>query len=115
AGIPPAAGVPEFRVVDAAQVDDWAAHASCSGTLVIYNGVAEAVAIGKALIAAGMPDTTPVAVTSDGTTFEQFTVVSTLGRLGPDLKHAAVTESAMIIIGANVALRERMSWFETKP
>ncbi|MFC0865261.1 uroporphyrinogen-III synthase [Sphaerimonospora cavernae] len=115
AGIPSAAAVPEFRVVDAAQVDDWTAHATCAGTLVIYNGVAEAVPIGKALIAAGMPDTTPVAVTSDGTTIEQYTVVSTLGRLGPDLKHAGMTEPALIIIGENVAHRERMSWFETKP
>ncbi|GAA5075000.1 uroporphyrinogen III methyltransferase/synthase [Thermocatellispora tengchongensis] len=115
AGIPPAAGVPEFRVVDARQVDDWSAHASTQGTLVIYNGVAEAPAIGKALVAAGRPDSTPVAVTSAGTTTDQHTVVSTLGRLTADLKHAGMTEPALIVVGDAVGMRERLSWFETKP
>ncbi|GAA1269771.1 bifunctional uroporphyrinogen-III C-methyltransferase/uroporphyrinogen-III synthase [Planotetraspora silvatica] len=114
AGIPPAPGVPEFRVVDAAQVDDWAPHAACTGTLVIYNGVTDAVPIGKALIAGGKPDSTPVAVTSDGTTTEQYTVVSSLGRLGPDLKHAGMTEPAVIVVGDVVAARDKLSWFETK-
>jgi uroporphyrinogen III methyltransferase/synthase len=114
AGVPSAVSVPEFRVVDAAQVDDWSKHADCEGTLVIYNGVAEAVPISKALIAGGKPDTTPVAVTSDGTTTEQYTVVSTLGRLGPDLKHAGMTEPAVIVVGDAVSLRDRLSWFETK-
>ncbi|KAA9376334.1 bifunctional uroporphyrinogen-III C-methyltransferase/uroporphyrinogen-III synthase [Microbispora cellulosiformans] len=114
AGIPPAASAPEFRIVDAAQVDDWARHADCAGTLVIYNGVADAVPISKALIGGGKPDSTPVAVTSDGTTTEQYTVVSTLGRLGPDLKHAGMTEPALIVVGDAVGMRDRLSWFETK-
>jgi uroporphyrinogen III methyltransferase/synthase len=115
AGIPPAVSVPEFRIVDAAQVEDWSAHADCAGTLVIYNGVAEAVQIARALIAAGLADSTPVAVTSAGTTTEQFTVASTLGRLAPDLKHAGMAEPAVIVIGEAVGMRDRMSWFETKP
>ncbi|WP_343954938.1 bifunctional uroporphyrinogen-III C-methyltransferase/uroporphyrinogen-III synthase [Nonomuraea longicatena] len=115
AGIPAAVGVPEFRVVDAAQDQDWSAHAACPGTLVIYNGVAEAVAIGKALVAGGKPDSTPVAVSSGGTTTDQFTVVSTLGRLQPDLKHAGFTEPALIVVGDAVGQREKLSWFETKP
>ena len=113
AGIPMSG--PEFRVVDAAQVEDWSAHAGFAGTLVIYNGVAEAVPIARALIAAGLPDSTPVAVTGAGTTTEQFTIVSTLGRLAPDTKHAGLTEPALIVIGAAVGMRDRMSWFETKP
>jgi uroporphyrinogen III methyltransferase/synthase len=115
AGIPPAVSVPEFRIVDAERVEDWAQHAACQGTLVIYHGVANAVPIAKALIAGGMPDSTPVAVTSDGTTTEQYTVVSSLGRLGPDLKHAGMTEPAIIVVGEAVGMRERLSWFETKP
>ncbi|MEU6787934.1 bifunctional uroporphyrinogen-III C-methyltransferase/uroporphyrinogen-III synthase [Nonomuraea angiospora] len=115
AGIPAASAVPEFRVVDAAQEQDWAAHAACRGTLVIYNGIGDAVAIGKALIAGGKPDTTPVAVSSGGTTTEQYTVVSSLGRLQPDLKHAGFTEPALIVVGEAVGLRDKLSWFETKP
>ncbi len=115
AGIPSATSAPEFRVVDATRVQDWSAHAGFAGTLVIYHGVDEAVPIAKALIAAGRPDGTPVAVTVDGSTTEQRTVVSTLGRLGPDLKHAAMTEPGIIVIGDAVAGRDRLSWFETKP
>ncbi|MFB9967712.1 bifunctional uroporphyrinogen-III C-methyltransferase/uroporphyrinogen-III synthase [Sinosporangium siamense] len=115
AGIPPATAVPEFRIVDAAQEQDWSSHAHCPGTLVIYNGVAEAVPIAKALIAGGRADTTPVAVSCGGTTTEQYTVVSSLGRLQADLKHAGMTEPAVIVVGDAVGMRERMSWFETKP
>ncbi|MDR8407579.1 bifunctional uroporphyrinogen-III C-methyltransferase/uroporphyrinogen-III synthase [Nonomuraea sp. 3-1Str] len=115
AGIPPAASVPEFRIVDAAEDQDWSSHASCPGTLVIYNGIGEAVPIAKALIAGGKPDSTPVAVSSAGTTTEQYTVVSTLGRLQPDLKHAGFTEPALIVVGDAVGLRDKLSWFETKP
>ncbi|WP_084956027.1 uroporphyrinogen-III synthase [Thermoactinospora rubra] len=115
AGIPPATAVPEFRIVDAAQEQDWAAHATCPGTLVVYNGLDQAVAIGKTLVAHGKPDTTPVAVSASGTTTEQHTVVSTLGRLQADLKHAALGEPALIVVGEAVGQRERLSWFETKP
>ncbi|MGP3918009.1 uroporphyrinogen-III synthase [Nonomuraea sp. 10N515B] len=115
AGIPPATAVPEFRIVDAAQEQDWAQHAACRGTLVIYHGIGDAVAIGKALIAGGKPDTTPVAVSSGGTTTEQYTVVSSLGRLQADLKHAGFTEPALIVVGEAVGLRDKLSWFETKP
>ncbi|GAA1272110.1 bifunctional uroporphyrinogen-III C-methyltransferase/uroporphyrinogen-III synthase [Sphaerisporangium rubeum] len=115
AGIAPATGVPEFRVVDADQVDDWAPHAACEGTLVIYNGVSAAVAVAKALVASGKPDTTPVAVTQNGTTTEQYTVVSTLARLAADLKHAGIAEPAVIVVGDAVAGRDKLSWFESKP
>ncbi|MDF2706511.1 MAG: bifunctional uroporphyrinogen-III C-methyltransferase/uroporphyrinogen-III synthase [Nonomuraea muscovyensis] len=115
AGIPPATIVPEFRVVDAAQDQDWASHAACPGTLVVYNGLTDAVAIGKALIAGGRADTTPVAVTSGGTTTEQHTVVSSLGRLQADLKHAGFTEPALMVVGDAVGMRDKLSWFETKP
>ncbi|MDA0633177.1 bifunctional uroporphyrinogen-III C-methyltransferase/uroporphyrinogen-III synthase [Nonomuraea sp. MCN248] len=115
AGIPSAVSVPEFRVVDAAREQDWASHAACPGTLVIYHGLADVVAIGKALVAGGKPDTTPVAVTSSGTTTEQHTVVSTLGRLQADLKHAGLAEPALIVVGEAVGRRDTLSWFETKP
>lgn len=115
AGIPPASDVPEFRIVDAAQEQDWSSHAACPGTLVIYNGIEQAVAIGKALISNGKPDATPVAVSSAGTTTEQYTVATTLARLQPDLKHAGFTEPALIVVGEAVGLRDQLSWFETKP
>ncbi|RJL22521.1 uroporphyrinogen-III synthase [Bailinhaonella thermotolerans] len=115
AGIPPAETAAELRVVDATKVADWKAHADVAGTLVIYNGFDDAVAIGKALIAGGMSDTTPVAVTCAGTTTDQQTVVSSLGRLQPDLKNCGFAEPALIVVGDAVGQRDKLSWFETKP
>ena len=121
-GVPAYAGIPtattgtvEFRVVDASRVEDWSAHANCAGPLVIHAPVEEAVAIAKALVAAGRADTTPIAVTVNGTTTEQRTVVATLAGLARELKHAALEGPAVLIVGDHVTARERMSWFETKP
>lgn len=115
AGIATTESMPEFRIVNAARDQDWASHAACPGTLVIYQGVAEAAPVAKALIAGGKPDTTPVAVTASGTTTDQHTVVSTLGKLQADLKNAALTEPALIVVGEGVGMRDTLSWFETKP
>ena len=76
--------------------------------------------LGKMLIAAGWPETTRLAITWDGTTSAQQTVVSTLGRIGPDLKAAGVSlantrGSAIAVVGEAVAARDQLSWFETKP
>ena len=76
--------------------------------------------LGKMLIAAGWPDATPFAITWDGTTTDQQTVVTTLGRIGPDLKAAGVTVAttrggAIAVVGDAAAAKSRFSWYETKP
>src|SRR3984885_3406667 len=62
-----------------------------AGTLLIMGAETAPADLGKMLIAAGWPDATPFAITWDGTTTDQQTVVTTLGRIGPDLKAAGVT------------------------
>ena len=47
-------------------------------------------------------------------------ILSTLGRVGPDLKAAGVSlantrGSAIAVVGEAVAAKDRLSWFETKP
>ena len=76
--------------------------------------------LGKMLVAAGWPEATPIGITWDGTTSAQQTVVSTLGRIGPDLKAAGVSlantkGTAIAVVGEAVAAREKLSWFRTKP
>ena len=90
------------------------------GTLVVLGAEGAPADLGKMLIAAGWPDTARFAVTWDGTTSAQQTVVSTLGRIGPDLKAAGVSLAntrgpAVAVVGEAVAARDRLSWFETKP
>jgi uroporphyrinogen III methyltransferase / synthase len=91
-----------------------------AGTLVIMGAETAPADLGKMLIAAGWPDATPFAITWDGTTTDQQTVVTTLGRIGPDLKAAGVTVAttrggAIAVVGDAAAAKSRLSWFETKP
>jgi uroporphyrinogen III methyltransferase/synthase len=129
-GVPAVVGVPayagialtgdgagELRVIHANE----ASQAGFGpGTLVIKGAETAPADLGKMLIANGWPDATPFAITWDGTTTEQQTVATTLGRIGPDLKAAGVTVAttrggAVAIVGDAAAAKSRMSWFETKP
>ena len=76
--------------------------------------------IAKMLIAAGWPDGTPFAITWNGTTTEQHTVVSTLGTVTADLKAAGVSlltahGRAIAVVGDVVKAQPQLSWFETRP
>src|SRR3989440_8764256 len=111
------AGGAERRVIHAAEVSGVAYSPA---TLVVLGAGAGPAELGKMLIAAGWPEATKFAITWDGTTSAQQTVVSTLGRIGPDLKAAGVSlantgGSAVAVVGEAVAARDKLSWFETKP
>ena len=122
--VPAYAGIPltsdpnaELRVIQAAEVSRVAYSPA---TLVVLGADAGPAELGKMLIAAGWPEATPFAITWDGTTSTQQTVVSTLGRIGPDLKAAGVSLAntrgpAIAVIGEPVRARATLSWFETKP
>jgi len=122
--VPAFAGIPlasdpnaELRVIHAAEISRVAYSPA---TLVVLGADAGPAELGKMLIAAGWPDATPFAITWDGTTSAQQTVVSTLGRIGPDLKAAGVSLAntrgqAIAVVGEAVAARGALSWFETKP
>ena len=66
------------------------------------------------LLELGRPAQTPVAITENGTVVRQHTVVTTLGEVaGGGL--APTSFPALAVVGPTVALREELSWFETKP
>ena len=105
---------PEVRVVDALEVTDWETIAADAGvTLVILNGGGSVGQIAKALLACDRADTTPVALTSMGTTTEQDTVVSTLAKIASEAK--GMEPPGVIVVGDVVRWREKLSWFESKP
>src|SRR5580692_9756889 len=122
--VPAYAGIPlasdrngELRVIQAADISQVAYSPA---TLVVLGADAGPAEMAKMLVAAGWPDATKFAITWDGTTSAQQTVVSTLGRIGPDLKAAGVSlantrGSAIAVIGEAVATQSTLSWFETKP
>jgi len=128
-GVPAATGVPayagialsegtgELRIIHASEASQ-VSHGP--GTLVVLGAETAPQDLGKMLIAAGWPDATPIAITWDGTTTDQQTVATTLGRIGPDLKAAGVTVAttrgaAVAVVGEAAAAKSRFSWYETKP
>ncbi|HWG03218.1 MAG TPA: uroporphyrinogen-III synthase [Trebonia sp.] len=110
-------GAGELRVIHISEVS----QVSCGpGTLVVLGAETGPQDLGKMLIAAGWPDTTPLAITWAGTTTEQQTVVTSLGRVAPDLKAAGATVAttygrAVAVVGDAASAKSRMSWYETKP
>jgi uroporphyrinogen III methyltransferase / synthase len=120
--VPAYAGVPlttkahrEVAVVSCSDARiDWSWYAD-DRTLVLLSAVKSIGEIAKALIEAGRPEETPVAMTRVGTTTEQNTVVSTLARIAADARAAKMTPPAVTVVGDVVDLRGTLSWFETKP
>ncbi len=121
--VPVYAGIPvtdkkthAVHVVDAgadAPEPDWATLASARGTLVLLNCGGMVGKAAAALIEHGLRGDTAIAVTVDGTTRQQHTVVSTLDAVERDA--AGATGSAVAVVGNVVRLRDKLSWWETKP
>jgi len=94
---------------------DWDALARWKGTLVFYMGAATLPTIAANLIAHGLGAETPAAVIHWGTTPRQKVVTGTLGALPEAAAAANLKPPALIVIGAVVALRDRLKWFEKRP
>jgi uroporphyrinogen III methyltransferase/synthase len=121
--VPAYAGVPvtdrkhrSVHVVDVAEgVDepDWASLAGPRQTLVLLNCAKVLGKVAASLVEHGWKGDTPVAVTADGTTTSQYTVVSTLDTVERD---SAVFDGATLaVVGEVVRLRDKLSWWESKP
>ncbi len=120
--VPAYAGVPlttrtsrEVTVLNVADNKiDWVTFSGAQ-TLVLLAATGSLDEIAKGLQAAGRAAETPVAVTSVGTTTEQRTVVSTLAGIASEVEAAEILAPAITVIGDVVAMRDALSWFETKP
>jgi uroporphyrinogen III methyltransferase/synthase len=122
--VPAYAGIPltqdvtgDVRIIHAAEVSRMTA---APGTLVILGAETGIADIAKMLIAAGWPDGTPFAITWNGTTTDQHTVVGTLASVNADLKAAGVSlltahGRAIAVVGDVVKAQQQLSWFETRP
>jgi uroporphyrinogen III methyltransferase/synthase len=122
--VPAYAGIPltpdasgDVRIIHAAEVSRMSAG---PGTLVILGAETGPADLGKMLVAAGWAERTPLAITWNGTTTDQHTVLCTLGSVAADLKAAGVSlltahGPAVAVVGEGVASQRVLSWFETKP
>ncbi|MGB6454130.1 MAG: uroporphyrinogen-III synthase [Streptosporangiaceae bacterium] len=122
--VPTYAGIPlttdasgEVRIIHASEASRVLAT---DGTLVITGAENGPVDLGKMLLAAGWAEDTPFAITWNGTTTDQHTVVGALGSMAADLKSAGVSlltahGPAVAVVGDGVTAQPALSWFETKP
>lgn len=83
---------------------NWDAVGRMRGTVVLMMAVENAPAIAEAMLVAGRPGETPVAVVCDGSMPTERTVLATLKDLADQLAAHAVRPPAIIVIGEVVAL-----------
>ena len=81
-------------------------------TLAVYMGLGNLEPIAQAVMEAGRPASTPVAVIEQGTTSQQRRVISCLSKLVTDTKAAGITPPAMVVIGEVVSLAKTLDWFD---
>jgi uroporphyrinogen III methyltransferase / synthase len=94
---------------------DWSALARAGGTLVLYMGVKTLPRVAAALVSGGMSGDTPAAAIQWGTYPRQRTIVATLSTLAECAADAGITAPVITVIGAVVALRDEIAWFERRP
>jgi uroporphyrinogen III methyltransferase/synthase len=97
---------------------DWGALAKFPGTLVVYMGVTHLAAICRTLLRLGKPGDTPAAIIESGTLAAQHTVVgtlSTIAQIARTTRKGGVQPPALLVVGAVVALRESLAWYERLP
>ncbi|MBX7079265.1 MAG: uroporphyrinogen-III C-methyltransferase [Nannocystaceae bacterium] len=93
----------------------WQHLARSAGTLVLLMGVRNARDNTARLIEAGRDPDTPAAAIRWGTRGIQRTIVATLGTLAAQMESAGLRAPAIVIVGDVVALRQELSWFESRP
>jgi uroporphyrin-III C-methyltransferase len=86
------------RVGDGEATNDWARSIAAADAGAIYMGAGQAAAIAAALIAAGKPAATPVAVVENASLPSARAIYSTIGGL-PRVADAGLTGPVVILIG----------------
>ena len=94
---------------------DWSALAKFPGTLVIYMGVTRLDALCRTLIRLGKAAETPAALIASGTLPRQRTVAATLADLPALVAQSSIGPPALLVVGAVVARRGPLNWFEALP
>jgi uroporphyrin-III C-methyltransferase len=99
----------------AASVVDWTRLATAVDTLVILMGGRSLPRIAAALLAAGRPADTPVALIRWGTTDAQETVVGRLDEFATPAAARPLAPPIVIVVGEVVRLRDRLTWLTETP
>lgn len=94
---------------------DWSAIARVGATVVIRNAAAALPAIIAGYAVAGVAGDIPAAAIVHAGHPSQRTVVATLGTIEDEMMRASMMNTATVIIGWTVVLRDELAWFDTRP
>jgi uroporphyrinogen III methyltransferase/synthase len=94
---------------------DYAGLAAFPGTLVFYMGVTNAPIWTRALIDAGKPATTPVAIIRRCSWPDQATLITTLGEAAEVMQSRKLRPPVVFVVGEVVGHRSAVSWFTDRP
>ena len=94
---------------------DWAGLAATRRTVVFPASASNIGKLARRLLECGRPGDTPVAMTWAAGGPEQVTVVSTLEGIEDDVAGVERADVAVVLVGEVVRLRDRLSWFESRP
>ncbi|TVT48820.1 bifunctional uroporphyrinogen-III C-methyltransferase/uroporphyrinogen-III synthase [Amycolatopsis rhizosphaerae] len=121
-GVSPGAAVPAYAGIALGgthvEVDvrggevNWAGLAATPGPIVLHATSSHLAEAAGALVEHGLPSTTPVAVTSNGTINTQRTVDSTLATLAQDA--GELVGPLVVTIGEAAGQRSKLSWWESR-
>jgi uroporphyrinogen III methyltransferase/synthase len=93
----------------------WSELARSGSTLVILMTQRQLRNNMQQLVASGLDPKTPAAVIQWGTRADQYTVVGTAATIADLAERQAMKPPVLAVVGAVVALREQLNWFERKP
>ncbi len=102
------------RYADGSAGVNWETLAKVGGTLVILMGVDTLPHVTQRLFDGGLPADTAAAVIQQGTIPQQRIVTGTLANIAECARRANIMSPAITVIGAVVALRDSLNWFETQ-
>lgn len=119
AGVPTtSSAVSAVHVVDVAGKVDWSSLLDEKATVVLLGQRGDLAAALESLVAAGRTGDAPVVVTAQGSTTRQSSLDSTLAAAASVLAGSddeQFPRPLVAVTGPTVALRDKVSWFETKP
>ena len=94
---------------------DWATLIRPGQTVAIYMGLGHIDELARAFVAHGADPELPAAIVDNGARANQRVVVGTLATIAEQARAAALRGPTIIIVGAVVALRDKLNWYAPTP
>src|SRR4051812_40516671 len=95
--------------------ESWKKLATATDTICILMGMRRIREITQAIIDGGRAPSTPAAVIHWGARPEQRVVTASLERIAEAAAEAGLKNPSIILVGEVVTLREKLSWYDSRP